>query len=69
MRGIHKRGKKVRSTGSLLDKHPARKHLVLTEEKLYEIGARLENTLQKSVKRLAQKTSISKLLILIYTTK
>jgi hypothetical protein len=59
--GIHKLTKKVSSTGSLLDKKPAKKCHVLTEEKLDEIGARLEHTPQKSLRCLAQETSILKL--------
>jgi hypothetical protein len=47
--GIHKLIKKVRSAGSLMDKKPAKKHHLLTEEKLDEIGSRLENTQQKSL--------------------
>jgi hypothetical protein len=37
---------KVRYAGSLPDKKPAKKRLVSTEEKLDEIGARLEDTPQ-----------------------
>jgi DeoR/GlpR family transcriptional regulator of sugar metabolism len=33
---------------------------VLTEEKLDDIGARLEHTPRKSLKRLAQETGVSK---------
>jgi hypothetical protein len=33
---------------------------VLTEEKLDDIGARLEHTLRKSLKRLAQESGVSK---------
>jgi hypothetical protein len=47
--GIHKLIKKVRSAWSLLDKKPAKKHHLLTEEKLDEIGSRLENIQQKSL--------------------
>jgi hypothetical protein len=57
---IHELINKVRSTGSLLGKKPAKKYCVLTEEKLDEIRARLEHTPQKSLRRLAQETSISK---------
>jgi hypothetical protein len=42
--GIHKLIKKVRSTGSLVDKKPAKKYQALTKEKQDEIGARLEHT-------------------------
>jgi hypothetical protein len=58
--GIHELINKVRSTGSLLDKKPAKKHSVFTKEKLDEIGARLEHTPQKSLRCLAQETGISK---------
>jgi hypothetical protein len=47
--GIHECIKKVRSTGSLLDKNPARKCCVLTEEKLDDIEVSLEHTTQKSL--------------------
>jgi hypothetical protein len=40
-RDIHELKKKVRSTGSLLDRKSARKGRLFTEEKLYETGARL----------------------------
>jgi hypothetical protein len=60
--GIHKLNKKVRSTGSLLDKKPAKKKwCVLTKEKLDDIRARLEYTPQKSLRHLPQETSILKL--------
>jgi hypothetical protein len=36
--------KKVRCTESRLDEKPVRKRCVLTEEKLYEIRARIEHT-------------------------
>jgi hypothetical protein len=36
---------------------------VLTEEKLDEVGARLEHTLQKSLRCLAQEAHLSKLLV------
>jgi hypothetical protein len=59
--GIHELINKVRSTGSLLDKKPAeKKSRVLAEEKLDEIGGRLEQTPQKSLRRLTQETGISK---------
>jgi hypothetical protein len=45
--------KKSRSTGSLPDKKPARKYNVLMEEKLDEMGDRLEHKTQKSLKHLA----------------
>jgi hypothetical protein len=43
-----------------VDKSPGNKRRVLTEEELNGIGARLENTPQKSLRRLAQETGISK---------
>jgi hypothetical protein len=58
--GIHEPINKVRSTGSLLDKKPATKRNVLTEEELDEIGPTLEQTPQKSLRCLAQETGISK---------
>jgi hypothetical protein len=42
-----------------LDKKQKLKHQVLTEEKLHDIGARLEHTPRKSLKRLAQETGVS----------
>jgi hypothetical protein len=51
---------KVRSTGSLPDKKPAEKCCVLSEGKLDKIRARLEKTLQKSLRHLEQEISISK---------
>jgi hypothetical protein len=57
--GIHELINKVRATGSLLDKKPANKRLVLTEEEL-ELGDRLEHTPTKSLRCLAEETSISK---------
>jgi hypothetical protein len=66
-RGIHELIKKIRSTGSLLDKKPARECYVLTEERLVEIGTRSEHTPQESLRYLVQKTSISKLLAAIAT--
>jgi hypothetical protein len=55
---IHKLIKNVRSTRSLLDKKLAKICSVLTEERLDEIGARLEHTPWKSLRRLAQETDI-----------
>jgi hypothetical protein len=43
-RGIHKLIKKVGSTGSLVDKKPARKCHVLIKEILVKMGTRLEHT-------------------------
>lgn len=58
---IHAIVNKVRQTGSLLDKRrTVSKRRVLTEEKLDEIGARLEHFPQKSLRLIAQETGISK---------
>jgi hypothetical protein len=52
--------KKVRSTGSFLDKKCTRQNAVLTEETFDEIGARLEHSPRKSLARLAQQAQVSK---------
>jgi transposase len=52
--------KKVRSTGSFLDKKYTRQNAVLTDETLDEIGARLEHSPRKSLTRLAQQAQVSK---------
>jgi hypothetical protein len=57
-KGIHELIKKVRFTVSLLDKKPARKRRVLTEEKVNGIGARLQETPQITLRRLLQETGI-----------
>jgi hypothetical protein len=46
--------------GSLLDKRPDRKRNVLTEETLGDIGAGLETSPRKSLKRLEQETGVSR---------
>jgi hypothetical protein len=51
---------KLRTTGLLIDKETKRKHEVLTEEKLDDIGAILERTPRKSLKRIAQGTGVLK---------
>jgi transposase len=51
---------KLTTTGLLIDKKAKHTRRVLTEEKLDDIGARLERTPRKSLKRLAQKTGVSK---------
>ena len=51
---------KFREKGSILDKKRNVKRSVLTEQKLEGIGKRLENSPQKSLRRLAQETDISK---------
>jgi transposase len=52
--------KKVRSTGSFLDKKYTRQNAVLTEETLDEIRTRLEHSPRKSLAQLAQQAQISK---------
>jgi hypothetical protein len=51
---------KLKPTGLLIAKKQKYKSRVLTEEKLHDIGARLEHTHRKSLKRLAQETGVSK---------
>ena len=51
---------KMRETGSLLNKKKRIRKRVLTEEKLDEIGERLEHTPTKSLRRLGQEARISK---------
>jgi hypothetical protein len=46
--------KKVLSTGSFLDKKCTGQNAAVTEERLNEIGARLEHSPRKSLARLAQ---------------
>jgi hypothetical protein len=52
--------KKVRSTGSFLDKKYTRQNAVLTEEMLDKIGARLEHSPRKSLAQLAQQAQVLK---------
>jgi transposase len=58
---IHNLVNKFRATGLLGDKKQKHKHRVLTEEKLDDIGARLEHTPRKSLKQLPQKTECQSL--------
>jgi hypothetical protein len=51
---------KLTPAGLLIDKKQKHKCQVLTEEKLDDIGARLEHTLRKSLKCLDQETGVSK---------
>ena len=62
---------KFRETGSILDKKKKKnvKRRVLTEQKLEEIGERLENSPQKSLRRLAQETDNSKASAGIYVIR
>jgi predicted metal-binding protein len=58
---IHKLVDKLRTAGLFLtDRTQKHKSRVLTDEKLNDIGARLEHKHRKSLKRLAQKTWVSK---------
>jgi hypothetical protein len=57
---IHYLVNKLTATGSLVDKKPDRQRTVLTDEKLAEIGARVETSPRKSLRRLAQETRVSK---------
>jgi hypothetical protein len=50
---------KLRTTGLLIDKKETPKCRVLTEEKLGDIGVRLEHTPRKSLKLLARETGLS----------
>ncbi|PSN44757.1 hypothetical protein C0J52_10733, partial [Blattella germanica] len=51
---------RFRETGSVLDKKPKVTKRVLTEEKIHQIGERLEHMPTKSLRRLAQETGVSK---------
>jgi hypothetical protein len=51
---------KLRTTGFVIDKKQKLKRQVFTEEKLHDIGAKLELTPSKSLKPLAQETGVSK---------
>jgi hypothetical protein len=57
---IHSLVNKLISAELLIDKKQKRKRRLLTEEKLVAIGARLEHTPRKSLKRLAEETGVSK---------
>ena len=52
--------KKFIRTGSVNDEKPKRKRRILTEEKLVDIAKRLAHAPQKTLKRLAQETGISR---------
>ena len=54
-----RQAKRFKETGSIKNRRVNRQRHVLTEETLDEIGERLENTPQKSLKRLSQETRIS----------
>jgi transposase len=56
---IHSLVNKLKPTGLLIDKKQKHKRRVLTDEKLKSMGARLEYTPRKSLKRLVQETGVS----------
>jgi tetrahydromethanopterin S-methyltransferase subunit G len=51
--------KKVRTHGILIDRKPLRRNRVLTEEKLDDIGRRIENFAGKFFRRLAVQIGVS----------
>jgi hypothetical protein len=57
---IHNMVNQLRTTELLIDKKQKHKRRVLTEQKLDDIGNRLEQTPGKSRKRPAQETGVSK---------
>ncbi|KAJ4433388.1 hypothetical protein ANN_15647 [Periplaneta americana] len=57
---VHKIVNKFKTTGSVLDKKRRRRRHVLTEEKLDDIGAQLEQSPQKSLTQLAQQAGVSR---------
>ena len=65
---IRRQAKRFKETGSVRNRKVNRRRHVLTEETLDETGERLEHTLQKSLKRLSQKTGVSVSSVLRATT-
>ncbi|PSN39894.1 hypothetical protein C0J52_07946 [Blattella germanica] len=57
---IYKIAKQFRETGSVLNKKPERKYRVLTDERLNDIGTRLQVSPRKSLTRLAAQCGISR---------
>jgi transposase len=55
---IHNLANKLRTTGLLIEKKQKHRRRVLAEEKLDDIGAKLEQTPRKSLKHLAQETQL-----------
>jgi hypothetical protein len=51
--------KKVRTHGILINRKSLKRNRVLTEEKLNDIGHRLENSPRKSLRRLARQSGVS----------
>ncbi|KAJ4439784.1 hypothetical protein ANN_07912 [Periplaneta americana] len=64
---IHDLVNKVRRTGSFSNKKRIQQCRVLTEENLDEVGARLEHSPRKSLRRLAQEVNISKMSAFVAT--
>ncbi|KAJ4452094.1 hypothetical protein ANN_03610 [Periplaneta americana] len=64
---IHDFVNKVRRTGSFWNKKHVQQRRVLTEEKFDDVGARLEHSPHKSLRRLAQEVNISKTSALLAT--
>ena len=56
---IRRQAKRFKETGSIKNRKVNRRRHVLPEETLDEIGERLEDTVQKSLKRLSQETGVS----------
>jgi transposase len=56
---VHSLVNKLCTTGLLIDKKQKHERRKLTEEKLDDIGARLEHTTRKLRKHLAQETEVS----------
>jgi hypothetical protein len=57
---VHNLVNKLRTAGLLINKKHKQRCWVLTEEKLDDIGTRLEHTPRRSLKHLAQETGVSK---------
>jgi hypothetical protein len=57
---VHNLVNKLRTKGLLIDKKQKNKRRVLTEEKLDDIGAKLEHAPRKSSKPLTQETGVPK---------
>jgi hypothetical protein len=56
---VSKLVKKVQTHGILIDRKPLKRNHVLTEEKVDDIGLRLENPPKKSLRRLALQSGVS----------
>jgi hypothetical protein len=51
--------KKVRTHGILIHRKPLNRNCIITEEKLDDIGRRLEYSPRKSLRRLTQQSGVS----------